>query len=427
MKPNKISHIPLYIFTLIGVLLWGSTYLLTPAIPTEVFSLATSSYIGLSFLIYFFGYFLLHFSKYNFKKELKSITLISEKVIWTMLFMVLISWLIRYYDLFFNRGVSFYNSIKVNRTLLGEGNLNFIYIFAAIFKELYFFPLALTLIFYKKNKVLVLLSSLLFFLPLIIPFLRGTRKDVFLVFIFLGLVLFISKTIFFKLKTIAAIGLVFLVLNVVFYQVLVHRESPKFTSKSSVSEEILNKASYNDLYKPTEEIKNMISSSEGLQKALLFNTLHIAQYYCHGIFELNYLVNQKNQKNDYHDGYYTFHLATRFLTKLNIIELNTDLISKPLPRKSTYITFLGSLFLDFGWFGLIFMFFLGCFQRFIDEKIRKGELLFISLYMFFIVFNVLLPVIDIIRGTGTYVMFSSITVVIVYDLISKSKFIKFIK
>jgi hypothetical protein len=112
---------------------------------------------------------------------------------------------------------------------------------------------------------------------------------------------------------------------------------------------------------------------------------------------------------------------------LNIIELNTGLINKPLPRKSTYITFLGSLFLDFGWFGLIFMFFLGCFQKFIDEKIVKGELLFISLYLFFIVFNVLLPVIDIIRGTGTYIIFSSIAVIIGYDLISKSRFRKFIK
>ena len=425
--PNKIRHIPLFVFTLIGMLLWGSVYILTPATPTEAFSLETSGYIGASFLLYFLGYFLLNFRKHKLKKEVKEVMLISKNVIWVIFFIVLISWLIRYYDLFFNRGISFYNSIKVNRTLLGGGKLNCIYIFAAIFKELYFLPLALALVFYKKEKVLVLLSSLLFILPLIIPFLRGTRKDVFLVFVFLGLVLFISKTIFLKLKTIAGITLVFVMLNVVFYQVLVRRESPKFTSEISTSEEILNKASYNNLYKPTKEIKNMIASSEGLQKTVIFNTLHLAQYYCHGIFELNYLVNQKLQKNDYHDGYYTFHLATRFLTKLNIIELNTGLINKPLPRKSTYITFLGSLFLDFGWFGLIFMFFLGCFQRFIDEKIVKGELLFISLHLFFIVFNVLLPVIDIIRGTGTYIIFSSIAVIIGYDLISKSRFRKFIK
>lgn len=418
---SKLLLKPLYVFLILGMIFWALLYFILPANPTEDFSRTTTIYIIISVLAYFFGYAISN-KTYKIKPPQKISLKGSKKIIWTIIILVYISWGIRYFDLFFNRGISFSNTIQENRNLLGTANTNLIYMFGAIFKELFFLPLLLTLIFFNKNKKLLFLSSVLYLLPLLVPFLRGTRKDMFFVFLILVIVLFITKTITLKLKTLVKIGFVFILLNMVFYNLLMNRETAEDQTKSQKIEELLDKATYNDLLQPTITYKEKIKSNSGLKKALLFNYVHTLQYYCHGIFELDYLVKDKTQSKNYLKGQYNFNLFLKGLDKLNIIEYDSTEIHFILPRQSTYITFLGALFVDFGWFGVFGIFLLGYFQNVIDKKVENGEVLYISLYVFFVVFNIFFPVINFLRGTGVYIVFSSLLIILGLNILIKSKF-----
>ena len=416
----KVLHKPLYLFLILGLLLWSLLYAIVPANPTYGFSTMTLVYVIASLLVYFLGYGISN--KFYKIKSSKNISLKGhERIIWSIIILVCISWCIRYFDLFFIRGISFSNTIQENRGLLGMANSNPIYIFGAIFKELFFLPLLLTLINFKKNKKLLLFSSLLYLLPLLVPFLRGTRKDVFFTFLILGIVLLITRTITLKLKTLLKLSVIFLLLNVVFYNLLMNRETAENQTKDEKIDELLEKPIYNDLLQPTISYKEKIKSSSGFEKALLFNYVHTLQYYCHGIFELDYLVKHKTKNKDYFKGQYNFNLFFKALEKFKIIEYDSTRAHFILPRQSTYITFLGALFVDFEWLGIIGVFLLGCFQNIIDKKVKNKDMLYISLYVFFIMFNVFFPVINLLRGTGIYMVFSSLIIILGLNILIKSK------
>lgn len=407
----KILHKPLYFFLILGLLFWILLYIIIPATPTYSLSINTIAYIIVSLLAYFSGYFISN--KFYVIKKPPSISFKKiKKVIWVIIILVCTSWCIRYIDLFLVRGISFNNTIQENRALLGAANPNLIFMFGAIFKELFFLPLLLTLICIKNNKKLLFVSSVLYMFPLLVPFLRGTRKDVFITFLILGIVLLITKTITLKFKTLLKLGVVFLLLNVVFYNLFMKRETLVTQTKDQKIDQLIEMATYNDLLQPTALYKEKINSSTGFKKAVLFNYVHTLQYYCHGVFELDYLVKDKIKNKDYLKGQYNFNLFLKALEKLNVIEYDSTEIHFILPRQSTYITFLGALFVDFGWLGVIGMFLLGCFQNVVDKKVRNKDVLYISLYVFFIIFNVFFPVINLLRGTGIYLVCASIIIII---------------
>lgn len=417
---NQLLHKPLYFFLIFGILIWGFVFLLIPAHPAQGLSSITILYVFISLLAYFSGYFI---CKNQYKTLTPQSVLNKEinNIIWIVIFLVFVSWIIRYFDLFFFRGVSFDNTIQQNRLALANGNDNFIFMLGAVFKELYFVPLLLTLLYLKENRRLIFVSSVLYLFPLLLPFLRGTRKDIFMVFIFLLITLIISKTISVKIKTILKIGISFIILNILFYNLLITRQTLENQTKSEVIDELIEYPIYNDLLQPRASFKEKIKSSTGYKKAILFNYLHTLQYYCHGIFELDYLINHKSKNNNYLKGEYNFNLFLRALEKLNIINYDSSRVNALLPRESTYITFLGALFLDFGWFGIIAVFLLGVFQNIIDTKIKDKNVLYISLYVFFIVFNIFFPVINLLRGTGIYIVFSLLMVIFSFNILIKSK------
>ncbi|MCK0108296.1 O-antigen polysaccharide polymerase Wzy [Flavobacteriaceae bacterium S0825] len=418
---DKLLHKPLYLFLILGLLFWGFLYTIIPAKPTYSFSTTTLVYIIISLLAYILGHLICH-KFYKIKTQPNSNLNHSKNIIWFLITLVIISWFIRYIDLFFSRGISFSNTIQENRDLLGIASSNPIYIFGAIFKELFFLPLLLTLISFNKNKKLLICSSFLYLLPLLIPFLRGTRKDVFFTFLILALVLIITKTMALKLKTLIKLGVVFIVLNIVFYNLLMNRETGETQTKDQKIDELLDKATYNDLLQPTVLFEEKIKASKGIKKAILFNYVHTLQYYCHGVFELDYLVKDKTKNKDYLKGEYNFNLFLKALEKFNLIEYDSSKVHFILPRQSTYITFLGAMFVDFGWLGIIGMFCLGYFQNVIDKKVKNNNTLYLSLYIFFIMFNIFFPVINLLRGTGIYFVFSCLTIIISLNILFKSKF-----
>ena len=274
---------------------------------------------------------------------------------------------------------------------------------------------------FKNNKPLVIASSFLFVFPLIIPFSRGTRKDVVLVCLFLLLILLVTKTIFLKAKTVLILLILGSMLNVVLYGLLMRRESPKFETNDT-EQKIVTLAKYNNLFKPNEQYIHQMNNSHGLKKAFLFNYLHLSQYYCHGIFELNYLVKNKLETKNYTKGKYMFKLFYKFFDWVGLSkDKKHKKVDEYLPRQNVYITFMGALFLDYGWIGLLGMFFLGFFQKMIDNKVKQKAYMFLIIYCFFIIFNLFFPVINLLRGTGLYCVIAFMLLITISNIAFKLK------
>lgn len=400
--------------TVIGILLWFFVYAITPASPTIAISSYTISYILLCYCCYFLGYWL----SLRKSQTHSAANFINETHIKRVILLVFISWVFRYIDLFLFRDLSFFNEVVDNRRLLSSAKNRILFIPFSILKEAYFLPLLLTLLYAKSSRKLLVFSGLLFFLPLIEPFLRGTRKDILLLVVYLIGVLLVTKTIRINKKTVLKLFLGVVLLNVLFFQMLMKREKSKMNSDNVVVD-IVEKARYNELLTPNESIKEEIISSPGIKRSILFNYLHTTQYYTHGIFELDYLLKAKRKQPEQLYGAYTFYNFPRFTNLLGLSDYDVNSIRNASPRSYTYITFFGGLYIDFAWFALVFMLVLGLLQKKIDVMLNQGKKYMLYFYLFFFIFNILMPVINIIRGSGLYTLFSGLILLLLIFQINK--------
>lgn len=400
------NNVPkLYTFVILGILLWLILFIITPATPKDNVSTYTLLFVLSCYASYFIGYLFT-----QNKRKLNSHINIKESYLKALIIIIIISWIIRYIDLFYFRNLSFFNTIKENRNLLVLNKHHAFFIPFSILKEAYFLPLLLTLQYFKKKRTLLIFSSIIFILPLIEPFLRGTRKDILLLLVYLMSVLLVTKTIKFNKALIVKLVLAGIFLNIIFFKILMKREQTKVVNKKteSVVAFILEKARYNDLLQANEDIKEQIDAASGIKKAALFQYLHITQYYTHGLFELDYLIKERRKNPRASYGAYTFYNVPRFTNILGLTNYDVKSIHKNSPRSHTYITFFGGLYLDFKWFALLIMCLIGMIQKRIDKKIGNGHNYLFYFYIFFIIFNILMPVVNIIRGVGMYTLLSGL-------------------
>jgi hypothetical protein len=151
-------------------------------------------------------------------------------------------------------------------------------------------------------------------------------------------------------------------------------------------EHILKRSNYNFTITPKEETKVKIikSSNKTLQAARLTAT-NFAQYYLHGVFEFGYLYN--NYKKNHYYGAYTFNILVKFINTIFRTYFDIKEIQNAPTRTGIYTTFFGPIFIDFGWFSLIFMFFFGVFQKLLFNKTMAGRFQFIPLLFYMLIIN----------------------------------------
>ena len=386
---------------IIGIFLWFFFYILSPIEAKYPPSINLITYITISYLGLLVG-FVLPVKNINLKT--KYITKNHTLIIKVLIILVFCSFTVRYIDLFYIRGISFYNSNLVNKELASNDN-NFSLIFGlfSIFRVLYFLPLLYYFKCKKENKKLLVFCILIFFLPLLEGYLRDSRRIIFEVFIFLFLILVINKKIRFNsYKTYILFLVTIGILLIHSFSVVENRAKvnpDKFFKK-------ILKSPYNDFVPlKTNAIKFIEKNKNPLITKVYFSEIHIGQYITHGVFEMDYMISTlKHHKF----GMYNFYLFIKFLNKIKITNVDLANLNNPTKR-NTYITFFGGLFYDFGWFGPLLMIFYGFMQKQIFF-LEKTNFLISPLVLILIFTNIFLLVMNFTRAQflltyGVYFVF----------------------
>ena len=89
------------------------------------------------------------------------------------------------------------------------------------------------------------------------------------------------------------------------------------------------------------------------------------------------------------------------------------------PRGSTFVTFFGGLYVDFGWLGLIMIFLYGCFQKNIVNKVIVGNNSYLPLFFFLLFCNFFMLTFNFLKGMGTYILVVCFAFIFSLSLLNK--------
>ncbi len=386
----------------LGVFIWIITFVVLPINISKSISANALWFLLASFSSIIFGYFLVD------NKQIITTSKTNQKHIFFVFVLVaFIGFISRYLDLFYFRECSFSNNFLVNRINLTNyrNNAPIILSILGILRSVYFAPIIIVIILKSKNRIHLIFSILLVLLTIFESILLGTRKHYFILFLVITISFFVSRkwnSLFsfgFVLKM--TLGLLFL-FSMSYYVV---KDRLQTIHSTSEWKEELTSSRYNDFVPLKEDFKldHFDSKDDSLNSRIYFSLAHIGQYIVHGIFELDYII--RNEKLPRAKGKYTFYPILKLTNRLGLTKSDLTNTSDYHPRDYVYITFFGGLYVDFGWFSLIFSFLYGLIFRRIYEK-SKSSIFFKLILIHVILINISLPIFSLIRGGGLYPFFT---------------------
>ena len=349
MRNKAIFSSPFFFSISLGIICWLLVFLLFPIEVVFPISYKVVVYILLSYVSIITGYLIV--PKENYSK-ISNQTTIGTTMIKVLILVVLLSFLIRYIDLFVFRGVRIGYPIAQNRILIETNPPTFIFILVSVTRYLFFVPILLLFHSKIKSNKLLIFCLLLFLLPFIEGVVRGSRNSFFYPSILLLFSLLYFKKIKFKKFHLGVLLLVFSILFVIASGILKKREMIKEQDYKSLT----TVAIYNDFLKPKKSVLEKIHRLENNKtKQLLISGLQTGQYYTHGVFEFDNLLKtyHKNDSFNFQFGKYNFLNFVKFANKLGITHIDLSKINKANPRGYSFTTFFGGLYIDIGWYGLV--------------------------------------------------------------------------
>ncbi len=381
----------------LGLFIWLFAYAFLPVNPTEEIKTGTIVFIVANYLALIIGFSLFKFkTKHPVEVNLKNL----NKFLTLLLVVIFVCYLLRWYDLFSIRDLSFNKSLKENR-ILNDYNYhksNLILLFASVIKSAYFFPFVIAVSLKQKPKKIVLVFA---YIALMLPFLeaalKGTRKPFFEIFIIIlfSIILFKKRKI--NLKKIGIAIASFVLLLFISMSMLFKRESKNLGNDYFYSQ--LLESRYNDMLSPKEGVKDYFYDKNNPEylKFIGITALHIGQYLTHGAFEFNHIYNKKNLSIA--NGSYTFVAVPKLINKTGLVKKIE--YPNPSPREYVYLTAFGGFYIDFRWFSVALMFLFGVFQKYVFNK-SEQFIIWRPLTIFFLIINVFLLIINYLRGGGIY-------------------------
>lgn len=373
---------------LLGVMVWFFVFFLTPVNAAVSLSFEVIIFIILNYIVLIFGFIYADSKLKNFIQISPS-----QKDLSTFFYLIIIivclSSIVRFIDLFLVREISFLNTIEVNKhNSENLNNFSTLLGILGVFRMLYFVPYLLYVVQKWKNQKLLFICLLIFFIPIAEGYLRGSRRLIFEAAGFLvtiNLIHRFSKLMSRKVIFILLLALIFVAIG----SNLILKKRVNTINQEAYYKQLF-KSPYNEFIPLNNGFKDyIINNNDDWKGSLSFTFAHIGQYYTHGIYEFDYMIKQKTQKKY---GLYNAFIFVKLFNRLGISKIPLVTLGNPVKR-ITYITFFGGLYLDFGWFALIVMFFLGIIQnriiRYSEINAYFQPLLVIILFtnFFLLVFN----------------------------------------
>ena len=123
------------------------------------------------------------------------------------------------------------------------------------------------------------------------------------------------------------------------------------------------------------------------------------------MLELNHLINNFNKNHTY--GGYTFILYKRILYKIIGKKADNTNYATIMPRNGIFTSFLGPIFVDFGWFSPIFLLLFGVYSKKIYSRLISNDDSAVLLYVYLSVVILFFPVFNFISGANGLYSFTS--------------------
>jgi len=122
-----------------------------------------------------------------------------------------------------------------------------------------------------------------------------------------------------------------------------------------------------------EDFKEEYRSLSKSERNLLLSGYSFKHYFVHGMFEYVRMVNDLDSHIGYHYGQYQFSVFFKFFRVFGIPLKTSEDLNSMVKRKAVYQTFWGPFYLDFGFLGIIVIFFWGRFTKKIYVSAKSGS------------------------------------------------------
>jgi len=170
---------------------------------------------------------------------------------------------------------------------------------------------------------------------------------------------------------------------------------------------------YADHLQPTEEAWRGLVSGSALQSRYYSVILPNGMYYISGAYEFSTLWTRPDRQSFSYGAY-------NAIAVVRLLQIVFSPDSEPLNeaelvyRPGAFQTFFGNAWVDFGYFGPLFLFVMGYFANVLGRGARSGKLNLLPLYLYMTVIIFFMPVASFINGgLGNYVI-ASFTLVAIF-------------
>lgn len=409
IKPFKVI--------LISFLVWCVIFFTAPLKINISINYEAYLYMFLCWVSFFLGGLFYRSSKKNLYNTKRIIN--ENKMLIITISLASIGLTLKLIDRFLIRGISLGHDYFENRAIMESGGGSIQSLLASFLTPFGYIPL---FIFWKYKPKLSLLFKIiifsLFFLQTFDALLLGARSGVFItVVIFIIYILYFRK---FQFNVKNTLLIILFSLSFMVYNSYVFIKRTELFAGENSKEIILTLSNFNFTCTGTPLFKKNIQNLSPLQQTIAFSYLTTAQYFTHGMLEFSYLYDRFYKEHVY--GRYTFDVYDRFFKNFSFTKYNAQEVIELTPRPAVYNTLIGPLFIDFGWFNLIFMFFFGRFTYFVHHLAKSGIDWAIIFYFILFIMFAFWPVFCFINGAGGIFLITCTFIFSnIYNLASKTK------
>lgn len=360
-------------------------------------------YIALCYLAFFLGCLLVSRGSKQVIR-LQSVASFTPRAFWTIAFLGGVGMTPRMYDKLFVRGISLADSALEARELLADAGAGPL---AAIGGLLYPFCYVPLILWWARRPGMHLhplapwIAALLFVLPGLDALILLSRSQMLvaltMMYFSAACVLYQGRALHRRLMIPVLIGM----------SVLVAASVMAFASRLSgmdldLVSSILNSAYGYVLTPDATALKVM--GDKNLAGNAMSSLVPMLQYYLHGVFEFGLLWHRPDVQV-FTLGTHSFAPYIKALSIFGLISYPDFDAANIYYRSGVFTTFFGPLWIDFGWFGPLFMLCFGVLAKRCAKLARRGSTAAMPLHSYFCVVLFFIPVVNfMISATGMYII-----------------------